>query len=328
MSSTSGTTSYRIDPLKGIENYATWKIKVIDILDDMGLSEHIEGPLPVPQSASTSSGKTASQSKDADWDSKDRKALTAIRLRVADTMLVYVANVKTAGDAWRILRDLFESRGSMGLVLTRRKIYKAECAEGTPMEEHIRVMRGYQEELASSGDYLTDTDFSLTLLTSLPESWNTFISAVDTNLLKNSHLLIARILEEDRRIRAREGKDSTALAAKGKGGKPSWKGKPGSSITCYNCQKQGHYARDCRSKKKASGNQDSGSTNQANQAKEAFIFAALDDDDAAFAADNQNSWIADSGVASHVCRDRNLFTDYATTQGGTIRGTGIINVHG
>src|SRR4051812_38460858 len=121
MSSTSGTTSYRINPLKAIENYATWKIKIIDILDDMGLREHIEGPLPMPQSASTSSGKSASQSKSADWDSKDRKALTAIWLRVADTMLVYVANVKTASDAWRILHDLFESRGSMGLVLTCRK---------------------------------------------------------------------------------------------------------------------------------------------------------------------------------------------------------------
>src|SRR3954469_17691276 len=109
----------------------------------------------------------------------------------------------------------------MGLVLTRRKIYKAECAKGTPMEEHIHVMRGYQEELASSGDYQTDTDFSLTLLTSLLESWNTFISAVNTNLLKNSHLLIARIHKEDRRIRAREGKDSMVLAAKEKGGKPS-----------------------------------------------------------------------------------------------------------
>src|SRR4051794_25188940 len=108
----------------------------------------------------------------------------AIWLRVADTMLVYVTNVKVAGDTWKILRNLFESQGLMGLVLTCRKIYKAECAEGMPMEEHIHVMHGYQEELASLGDYLTDTDFSLTLLMSLLESWNTFISAVDTNLLK------------------------------------------------------------------------------------------------------------------------------------------------
>src|SRR3954463_14062378 len=99
MSSSSGTTSYQIDPLKGIENYATWKIKIIDILDDMGLSEHIEGLIPAPQSASTSSGKLVSQSKDADWDSKDRKALSAIRLRVVDTMLVYITNIKAAGDA-------------------------------------------------------------------------------------------------------------------------------------------------------------------------------------------------------------------------------------
>ena len=109
MSSTSGTTSYQIDPLKGIKNYTMWKIKIIDILDDMGLSEHIEDPIPMPQSALTSLGKSASQSKDADWDSKDQKALTAIWLRVADTMLVYIANVKAAGDTWRILHDLFKS---------------------------------------------------------------------------------------------------------------------------------------------------------------------------------------------------------------------------
>src|SRR3954465_1002760 len=46
----------------------------------------------------------------------------------------------------------------------------------------------------------------------------------------------------------------------------------------------------------------------------------------AFATDNYNTWITNSGVTSHVCRDRNLFTDYTTTQGGTIQGTGTIDI--
>ena len=69
------------------------------------------------------------------------------------------------------------------------------------MEEHIHLMHSYQEELASLGNPLPDTDFSISLLMSLLESWNTFISAADMNVLKNLHLLIARILEEDQRIR-------------------------------------------------------------------------------------------------------------------------------
>lgn len=319
----SGSSAYWINPLKGTKNYATWKIKITDILNDMGLSEHIEDWPPV---ALISLWKLVSQSQSADWDSNDWRALIAIWLRVGDTILVYVTNAKEASDAWRILCDVFEPQGSMGLVLTHRKISRAECAKGMLMEEHIHVMCGYQEELALLGNPLPDTDFSITLLMSLLESWNTFISAANMNLLKNWHLLITRILKEDWRIRAKDGKD-LALAAKGKGGKPSTKGKPGSNITCYNCQNQGHIACNCQSKKKTSGNQDSGSNNQANQAKEAFIFAALDDTNTAFATDHHNTWVTDSGVTSHVCRDRNLFTNYTTTQGGTIQGTGTINIH-
>src|SRR4051812_31902138 len=89
----SGSSAYWINPLKGTKNYATWKIKIADILNDMGLSEYIEDWPPV---ALTSLGKLVSQSQSADWDSNDQRALTAIWLRVVDTILVYVANAKVA----------------------------------------------------------------------------------------------------------------------------------------------------------------------------------------------------------------------------------------
>src|SRR4051812_48749301 len=95
----SRSSVYWMDPLKGTENYATWKIKIADILNGMGLSECIED---LPPMASTSSGKLVSQSQSADWDSNDQRALMAIWLRVADTILVYVTNAKAASDAWRI----------------------------------------------------------------------------------------------------------------------------------------------------------------------------------------------------------------------------------
>jgi Domain of unknown function (DUF4219) len=45
MSDTTGSTTnvYRIEPLKGAENYAVWKIKMMDILTDQGLWEYVSG---------------------------------------------------------------------------------------------------------------------------------------------------------------------------------------------------------------------------------------------------------------------------------------------
>ena len=39
---------YRIDPLLGAENYAVWKIKMIDILTDQGYMDIIDGSEVLP----------------------------------------------------------------------------------------------------------------------------------------------------------------------------------------------------------------------------------------------------------------------------------------
>jgi hypothetical protein len=56
----------------------------------------------------------------------------------------------------------------------------------------------------------------MTFLTSLPDSWNAFTSTVDPTepVLKESAKLISKILLEDWRIKAKNGNDDTALAAK------------------------------------------------------------------------------------------------------------------
>jgi hypothetical protein len=57
--STSGSLNvYRIDPLKGAKNYSVWKIKMTDILTDMGywdvVSRREQRPVPVSEAATIS----------------------------------------------------------------------------------------------------------------------------------------------------------------------------------------------------------------------------------------------------------------------------------
>ena len=69
------------------------------------------------------------------------------------------------------------------------------------VEDHIRTLRGYQEELHNLRQKIENEEFSIILLTSLPDSWNNYISSIDTSALTNAPQLIARILEHDRRLK-------------------------------------------------------------------------------------------------------------------------------
>ena len=75
--------------------------------------------------------------------------------------------------------------------LVCRKLFQAACKEGTAIDDYIRMLITYCEELIGLGQTLDDAEFAITLLTSLPESWNNFIAGIDTTSLGDSSKLIA-----------------------------------------------------------------------------------------------------------------------------------------
>ncbi|EKM57314.1 uncharacterized protein PHACADRAFT_194873 [Phanerochaete carnosa HHB-10118-sp] len=233
-----GGGGHHIEPLRGPENFVPWTVRMEDILDDMDYWPIVKGELKKPEN-----------DKEDKWTKKDHKTLTQIHLCVSEAMIPYIMSTKTSKDAWDMLQAMFKVSGPIAAVLIRWKLFRYMMEEGSNVEEQICTLRGYQEQLVALDSAVSDKDFAFVLLTALPDSWDPFVSALDTSDLEMNKL-IGRILAEDNRRKARATTETTLFAKKGKEMK---KGKFRKGVTCYNCNKEGHLASECRGLKKNAG---------------------------------------------------------------------------
>lgn len=103
------SSTYRIERLRGGDNYSVWKVLMEDILADQDLIGYADGSIPEP-SDTTAKGS---------WKKKDRSALATIRLRVEPGPLTHVRGAKTSQSAWTTLESMYEPKGAIGIVMAR-----------------------------------------------------------------------------------------------------------------------------------------------------------------------------------------------------------------
>ena len=116
-----------------------------------------------------------------------------------------------------------------------------------------------REDLASMGGSITDEDFTSIVLGSIPQSYDTYIAAITAmfsildQTLTSTNLIDAIHDESDQRTiknpKTKKEEQDTAFVAGQSSGKDKKGGndakKSKNKVTCYNCHKKGHFAKDC-----------------------------------------------------------------------------------
>ena len=323
---------YRIEMLKS-NNWLAWKRRMLAVLRDQKLDSYIERnatpPLPKDPKNPTEEEQKAAKT----WRENDYRAQSRIELSIGDAEMVHIISATTASQMWKQLTLVKEARGKMGILTARKALYRSEADEGVELVDHISMLRRLQEELHLMGNLVTDDDFAMILLSSLPGSWDTFAAAYlglkTEGTMLTSHELVALLLEEERRRKARAG-GSQDVAMHGKYAKGNRKKNSVSSDSdkeCYNCKKKGHISKDCWSKgggkegqgpkKKGKGRQEK--TNQATESINDSLDIAYV---ASKASDDRNIWVLDSATTSHISNDKRTFIDYQTLTNSTVKGIG------
>ncbi len=176
----------------------------------------------------------------------DRKVQTQIELMLSNMQMIHITGAITAAEIWKQLKLVKEVRGKLGILSYCHCLYHTVADESTDIVEHITKMQRTQEELGMLRSQVSDEDFLILLITSLPESWDQFttvyLGATGNNPTVTSYEFIAIIMEENcRRLEKSSGGESAMYGhGKSQHGRENWKQnteKDNSEEECWNCHK-------------------------------------------------------------------------------------------
>ena len=164
--------SVTVVPLNG-SNYGTWKVQCRMALVKDGLWSIVSGTETAP--AATEAEKFAK------FVSRRDKALAIIVLSVDPSLLYLLGDPEDPVAVWKKLSDQFQKKTWANKLSLRRRLNNLRLKDGDSMSNHIKAMTEIFNELAVIGAAMEDEDKVVTLLASLPEAYNMFVTALEAS---------------------------------------------------------------------------------------------------------------------------------------------------
>jgi hypothetical protein len=247
------SSKFEVEKFSGKNSFALWKLKMRDLLVQQGLQKALAGKSKKPTSMT-----------DEDWEDLDARALSTIRLCLADEVLFNIVEEETTTGLWTKLESLYMTKNLSNKIFLKRQLYSLRMKEGTKIVDHLNVFNTLICQLTNMEVKFEDEDKAVTLLCSLPESWDHLVTTVwfnTTDAIDYDTVVGALLSEEMRKRSSKETSTTEAMVVRGRsteGGKDQ-KGTTRSKSKdskgkekCWFCGKSGHLKKDCWKRQQAS----------------------------------------------------------------------------
>ena len=162
---------------------------------------------------------------------------------MSPTVVLLVQALDCPVEIWKRLEGQYEKRTAASKLSLVQKYFGAKMAEGESAEKHLLNMSELWDRLAAMELPVPEEFQPLMILASLPSSYTAIVQTLGSQAgkLDLSHVTSTIMDEEARRSHAT---DTQALISHG--GQPNRNS--ARRVQCYNCEKLGHFSRDCTEK--------------------------------------------------------------------------------
>jgi hypothetical protein len=147
------SSKFEVEKFSGKNSFALWKLKMRDLLVQQGLQKALAGKTKKPTSMT-----------DEDWEDLDARALSTIRLCLADEVLFNIVEEETTTGLWNRLESLYMTKSLMNKIFLKRQLYNLRMKEGTKIVDHLNVFNTLICQLSSMEVKYEDEDKAVTLL--------------------------------------------------------------------------------------------------------------------------------------------------------------------
>jgi hypothetical protein len=333
MSSIASSISVRFeDRLEGASNFNVWKLRVMNILQEHDLEKYVTSMMEEPTS---NAGRVTFKNNQA-------KSRRIIFDSVKDNIMPRMTSLMNSNECMDTLVNLYEKKAQGQKRTLKHKLKYLKMEKGELVSSFYTRIAQIRDQLLVIGVIVDDENVVHAIFDGLPSSCDTFLSSVSgREIYPTFERLWHDCLQEEshtstRREPSKEEHSTLASRFKGKkkvtfqkgfqkkiNTKGTFKGNnlDTSKIKCFNCNKLGHFARDCWSNKKSprkgkhhasiakddeSKRNKKSPSNERENKEEYYLVSSL----SSTVITRSRNWLVDSGASKHMTGDKEILSDF------------------
>ncbi len=231
-------------------NWVTYRDRMKYALDTRGWAGHLVSTAVTQEYKDA--GDIGGVKPETRWKADEAVVRQLIIASVPDSVFNHIKGGANAKSVWDELKKIFEGRTRNLLIDLGRKLQNTKCGEDDDIHAHFESLANFREQLAAMGQTISNDQYTNTLMSSLPSSYDANISIITTNADMSSTPItpttVIRIITDEydkRLLRKAKPKSSQVEAFATEAQKNKRKKR---DLECFNCHKKGHIRTECWAK--------------------------------------------------------------------------------